>query len=229
MAVWPAVGEGVQPRNGQGCRPQTPGVGDGQVGRQRKKQAECWLGGTLYFTPEPQPRSRGSVARSPGALVGRGLGGLASRLVAVAVALVAVAVAPVAVAMAALALVLVLAGAVALAEAWPVAVAFPGRRILVHLLVGRLGQPGHQDGELLEAQLLVPVRVQVLQDVVYGLVILLLLLWVGRQGGQRRPWPGPGHPAQQMTDGKGAGRPGLWASTRTLRTTSDQCPQLGRC
>lgn len=72
--------------------------------------------------------------------------------------------------------------AVALAtfpKAWPMAVAFSFRGILMHFLMGGYRQPAHQDGELLEVQLLVSICVQVLHDLVYGIVIFLLLLWVG--------------------------------------------------
>lgn len=72
-----------------------------------------------------------------------------------------------------------------LPKAWPMAVAFSFRGVLVHLLMGGYRQPGHQHGELLEVQLLVSICVQVLHYLVYGMVILLLLLRVGvtRQSG----------------------------------------------
>lgn len=106
--------------------------------------------------------------------------------VAVAVAIMAVAMAIMAVAVATtLIATLGFAGvAASCPKAWPVGMAVPFRGVLVHLLVGRLRQPAHQGDKLLEAQVLVSACVQVLQDVLNGSFILLLLLQVGRQGGQ---------------------------------------------
>lgn len=119
---------------------------------------------------------------------------VAVAIMAVAVTIMAVAVAIMAMAMAAtLVATLGFAGVAARPpEAWPMGVAVPLGGVLVHLLVGGLRQPAHQGDELLEAQVLVSAGVQVLQDVPNECFIPLLLLQVGRQGGQGWGWPGPG-------------------------------------
>ena len=63
---------------------------------------------------------------------------------------------------------------------------------VVHLLVGGYRQPGHQHNELLEAQLLVYICVQILHDLIDSSFILLLLLQVGDTGCQGWVWSGLG-------------------------------------
>lgn len=106
---------------------------------------------------------------------------MAVAVTAVAVAMTAVAVAVTTVAVVGAALARARACAT-LVEAWPVPVPSSRGCGLVHLLVGGYRQPGHQHNELLEAQLLVLVCVQVLHDLVDGLFILMLLLQEGDTG-----------------------------------------------
>lgn len=50
--------------------------------------------------------------------------------------------------------------------------------LLMHLLMGGIDQPGKQHDDLLKAQLLVLVCVQVLHDVIYFIFFSILTLWV---------------------------------------------------
>lgn len=71
-----------------------------------------------------------------------------------------------------------LGGTATIPEAWPVVVAGLVwiRCRFMHLVMGGYCKLRHQHGELLEAQLLVLICVQILHDMVYGSVILPLLL-----------------------------------------------------
>lgn len=103
-----------------------------------------------------------------------------------------------------------------LPEAWPVPVAVSWGCGLVHLLMGGYRQLGHQHNELLEAQLLVLVCVQVLHDLVDSFVILLLLLQVGDMGRQGWVWPGLGTGRSTASDLMAEAQ-GHWASGPQLQ------------
>lgn len=66
-----------------------------------------------------------------------------------------------------------------LSKAWPMAVVRSTVvSLLMHLLMGGIDQPGKQHDDLLKAQLLVLVCVQVLHDVIYFIFFSILTLWV---------------------------------------------------
>lgn len=104
-----------------------------------------------------------------------------------------------------------LGGTATIPEAWPVVVAGLVwiRCRFMHLVMGGYCKLRHQHGELLEAQLLVLICVQILHDMVYGSVILPLLLWMGEMGCSGRAVASE---HSKQPHGQGTGKPGSCAS-----------------